>query len=236
MLIKSIQQLKMPDMNDLSNWQPCTLPPLTPMEGHYARLVPIIDEQYFDDLQQAYSADVEGRIWDYLPYGPFATKDEFFAFARSTYLGKDPMFHALLDQQTGKALGVASLMRINNAHGVIEVGHICHSPAAQQRPMTTEAIYLFGRRVFEELGYRRFEWKCNAANQASTRAAERLGFTFEGIFRQTMVVKGRNRDTAWYSMIDSEWPAIKAGFKTWLNEDNFDKDGRQIHSLKELRG
>lgn len=222
-------------MKDLTNWQPCSWPPVTALQGQYSRLEPMVDEHHFDDLWQAYSADVEGAIWAYLPYGPFADKDAFLKFARATYLGKDPMFHALIDLRSGKALGVASLMRINADHGVIEVGHICYSPAVQRTPMTTEAIYLLGCRIFDELGYRRFEWKCNAANRASMRAAERFGFTFEGTFRQSLVVKGKNRDTAWFSIIDSEWPRLKTAFEAWLDKGNFDENGQQIRPLDALK-
>jgi len=223
-------------MHDLSHWQPCELPPLTALNGQHVRLEPIADQRHFGDLWDAYSADREGGIWEYLPYGPFADKATFLEFANQTYLGSDPMFHALISLATGNAVGVASLMRINAAHGVIEVGHICHSPVAQKTAMTTEMLYLFGCRVFDELGYRRFEWKCNAANQASRNAAERFGFTFEGIFRQAMVVKGANRDTAWYSIIDSEWPLLRGAFEAWLSPDNFDENGQQIQSLKAIRG
>ncbi len=223
-------------MKDLSSWQPCALPPVMPIIGQFAKLDPIIDERYFDDLWQAYSADQKGEIWAYLPYGPFASREEFFAFARSTYRGEDPMFHALIDVKSGQAVGVASLMRINADHGVIEVGHICYAPIAQRTAITTEALYLFGCRVFDELGYRRFEWKCNAANQASCRAAERFGFTFEGTFRQALVVKGNNRDTAWFSIIDSEWPKLRLAYETWLQSDNFDENAKQLKSLGELKG
>ena len=222
-------------MKDLTNWQPCPWPPATALQGQYARLEPMVDEQHFDDLWQAYSADDEGAIWAYLPYGPFADKTAFLEFARATYLGKDPMFHALIDLRSAKALGVASLMRINADHGVIEVGHICYSPAVQRTPMTTEVIYLLGCRIFGELGYRRFEWKCNAANRASMRAAERFGFTFEGTFRQSLVVKGKNRDTAWFSIIDSEWPKMKTAFEAWLDKSNFDENGQQIQPLDALK-
>ena len=222
-------------MSETLNWQPREWPPSTPMNGRYAKLDPIIDERYFDDLWIAYSTDQEGAIWNYLPYGPFADKESFLLFARATYLGKDPMFHALIDENTKKAVGVASLMRINADHGVIEVGHICYSPIVQRTAMTTEAMYLFGCRVFDEMGYRRFEWKCDAANKPSCQAAERFGFSFEGKFRQALVVKDKNRDTAWYSIIDSEWPGLKAGYEAWLSETNFDNDGQQIRSLNDLK-
>ncbi len=223
-------------MSETLNWQPREWPPSTSLIGRFAQLEPIVDELYFDDLWAAYSADQEGGIWAYLPYGPFADKGAFITFAHSMYLGKDPMFHALIDVKTSKAVGVASLMRINADHGVIEVGHICYAPIAQKTAMTTEAMYLFGCKVFDELGYRRFEWKCNAANQASCRAAERFGFSFEGKFRQAMVVKGKNRDTAWFSIIDGEWPKLKLAYEAWLDEENFDENGQQIKSLDEFKG
>jgi len=223
-------------MSDLASWQPCDLPPSTAMSGHFVRLEPMTDDRHFDNLWEAYSADRNGTIWAYLPYGPFDDKRSFMDFANKTYLGDDPMFHALVDPKSDKALGVASLMRINAAHGVIEVGHICLAPAAQRTGMSTEMLYLFGCRVFDQLGYRRFEWKCNAANEASKRAAGRFGFTFEGVFRQALVVKGANRDTAWYSIIDSEWPRLKIAFESWLHPANFDESGRQIQSLNMLKG
>lgn len=223
-------------MNETLNWQPREWPLSTPINGRFAQLDPIVDERYFDDLWAAYSADQDGVIWAYLPYGPFVDKDTFITFARATYLGKDPMFHALIDVKTNKAVGVASLMRINADHGVIEVGHICYAPIAQRTAMTTEAMYLFGCRIFDEMGYRRFEWKCDAANKPSCRSAERFGFSFEGKFRQVLVVKDKNRDTAWFSIIDSEWPKLKAAYEAWLDETNFDKNGQQVRSLNELKG
>jgi RimJ/RimL family protein N-acetyltransferase len=222
-------------MRDLANWQPCPKPSITPIQGHHTRLEPIIDDQHFEGLWHAYAADQNGAIWAYLPYGPFAGKDEFLEFARTTYLGEDPLFHVLIDIRSGNPLGVLSLMRINAEHGVIEVGHICYAPAAQRTIMATEAIYLLARLVFDELGYRRFEWKCNAANEASCRAAKRLGFTFEGTFRQALVIKKKNRDTAWFSMLDHEWPKQKSAFEAWLNDDNFDQNGKQKKSLSALK-
>jgi len=150
-------------------------------------------------------------------------------------LGADPLFHAVIDRKSNKALGLASYLRIDPPAGVIEVGHIHFSPALQGTAMATEAMYLMMHRVFDELGYRRYEWKCNALNKASCRAAERLGFTFEGIFRQATIVKGRNRDTAWFSILDSEWPRAKAAFQAWLDPANFDVEGKQKRGLAELR-
>ncbi len=205
-------------------------PPRTPIEGHYCRVEPVTPD-HFEDLWEAYSADEAGAIWDYLPYGPFAGREAFLDFAAGLYLGEDPLFHAVIAGDTGKALGVASLMRITPEQGVIEVGHINYSPALQKTPMATEAQFLLMRHAFDELGYRRYEWKCNNANQGSKRAALRYGFTFEGVFRQHMVVKGKNRDSAWFSILDSEWPAIRACFEAWLDPGNFDAQGRQKAAL-----
>ncbi len=146
----------------------------------------------------------------------------------------DPLFHTIVDLATGKAVGVATFMRIDRAHGVIEVGNINYSPLLQRTPAATEAMFLMMRRVFDELGYRRYEWKCDSLNAPSRAAALRLGFQFEGIFRQAVVYKGRNRDTAWFSMIDSEWPALKRAYEQWLAPENFDAEGRQPRKLAEF--
>ena len=222
-------------MPDLANWQPPERPPYTAMQGRLTRLESITDRRHFDDLWQTYATDTRGAIWTYLPIGPFAGKADFLKTADTLYLGEDPMFHAVIDRKSGKPLGVASLMRINPEQGTIEIGHICYSPPLQRTVMATEAFYLFASRVFDELGYRRFEWKCNAQNAASRRAASRLGFTFEGIFRQHMVVKGKNRDTAWYSILDNEWPSLKRAFEAWLSPENFDNEGNQIKALDQLK-
>jgi RimJ/RimL family protein N-acetyltransferase len=148
-----------------------------------------------------------------------------------TCLGNDPLVHAVVDLKTGKAVGVASYLRIDPRNGVIEVGSINYSPALQRSAAGTEAMYLMMKRVFDELGYRRYEWKCDNLNAASKRAAKRYGFTFEGVFRQAVIVKGRNRDTAWFAIIDKDWPAIKAGFEAWLSPENMDSDGQQDRPL-----
>lgn len=205
-------------------------PPRTAIEGRYCRIEAVTPD-HFADLWEAYGADADGRIWDYLPYGPFESRDAFMDFAQATYLGDDPLFHAIVDKGSGKVVGVASLMRIVPEHGVVEVGHINYAPALQKTPAGTEAQYLLMRRAFDELGYRRYEWKCNNANEGSKAAALRYGFGFEGVFRKHMVVKGKNRDTAWFSIIDSEWPAIRAAFERWLDPGNFDAAGRQKTAL-----
>ena len=205
------------------------------MAGRYVSVEPFEADDHLAALWQAFSADTAGHIWDYLPYGPFADADAFYDWGAIFYASPDPMFHAIRDLASNAVLGVASLMRITPEHGVIEVGHICYGPALQATPGASEAQYLLAYRVFDELGYRRYEWKCNNANAASKRAAVRLGFTFEGVFRQHNIVKRRNRDTAWFSILDKEWPARKAAFENWLSPDNFDEHGRQRRSLVDFR-
>jgi RimJ/RimL family protein N-acetyltransferase len=163
--------------------------------------------------------------------GPFADRAAFAEALKTRQASNDPLFFAILDARSGRATGIASYMRIEPAHRVIEIGGIVLSPALQRKPGATEAMYLMARHVFEDLGYRRYEWKCDALNAPSRRAALRLGFTFEGIFRSHMIIKGRNRDTAWFAMLDSDWPARKAAFEAWLAPDNFDANGEQKQSL-----
>jgi RimJ/RimL family protein N-acetyltransferase len=201
------------------------------MQGRLCRLEPVSLEAHAQDLYNAYALDLDNRNWTYLPYGPFATLAEFQAWIKNTCLGDDPCFFTVIDQNTGKAVGVASYLRINPAVGVIEVGHIHFSPSMQGGAISTEAMYLMMKLVFDDLGYRRYEWKCDALNAPSCAAAIRLGFEFEGIFRQATIYKQRNRDTAWYSIIDREWSVIKQAFETWLRSDNFDADGQQKTSL-----
>jgi RimJ/RimL family protein N-acetyltransferase len=172
-------------------------------------------------------------MWTYLAYGPFAGMDAYVAWMGRVCQAPDPLFYAIVEKATGKALGVASYLRIDPANGSIEVGHIAYSPQLQRTPAATEAMYLLMEQAFA-LGYRRYEWKCDSLNAPSRAAAERLGFTFEGIFRQAVIYKGRNRDTAWYAMIDKEWPALQAAFRQWLAPENFDVQGRQRERLTDL--
>lgn len=174
------------------------------------------------------------EVWDYLSEGPFAAEVDLRHAIQAKETGTAAMFLAIVPQSSGEAEGYASYMRIDPANGVVEVGNILMTPSLQKTTAATEAMYLMARHVFEDLGYRRYEWKCNANNAPSRRAALRYGFTFEGIFRQHMIIKGRNRDTAWFSMLDSEWPARKARFETWLDPVNFDAAGRQRRSLREI--
>jgi RimJ/RimL family protein N-acetyltransferase len=201
------------------------------MHGRLCRLDPL-DPAHAAPLFEAHALDREGRNWTYLPYGPFASSAEYTRWVEWASAQDDPQFFAIVDGAT-RPVGVASYLRIEPAMGVIEVGHLAFSPLLQRRPAATEAMYLMMRRVFEELGYRRYEWKCDALNAPSRRAAERLGFTYEGTFRQMHVVKGRNRDTAWFSITDSEWPVLKRAFEGWLDPANFDAAGAQRRRLGE---
>lgn len=203
------------------------------MRGNFCRVERLCIKQHSADLFQANQLDRTGVSWTYLPYGPFDTLDAYQRWLAATGCGDDPMFFSIIDQASGRAVGLASYLRINPAAGSIEVGHINYSPAMQNTPLGTEAMYLMMQQVFD-LGYRRYEWKCNALNQRSRTAAVRLGFRYEGIFRQMMVVKGRNRDSAWYSILDGEWRALQRAFQTWLADDNFDGKGGQRQSLAAL--
>jgi RimJ/RimL family protein N-acetyltransferase len=201
------------------------------MEGRHVRLERLDPVAHAAEVQAANRAS--DAIWNYLPYGPFATEAEWRAWAEGMAGLADPFFYVLRDKATGRAGGVASYLRIAPEAGSIEVGHIALSPALQRTPAATEAMALMMGWAFGA-GYRRYEWKCNALNLASRRAAERLGLSFEGVFRQAAVVKGRNRDTAWFAAIDSEWPALKAAFDRWLDPGNFDAAGRQRVALSDL--
>ena len=218
----------------VEEWKPRPFPPRTAMAGKYCRVEALDADKHAKDLYTAYVEDTDGRIWTYLPYGPFDQFEEYLAWLKKTCLGNDPLFHAIINLKTEKAIGVASFLRIEPGVGVIEVGHINYSPLLQKTPIATEAMYLMMRRVFDELGYRRYEWKCDALNAGSRKAAVRLGFTFEGIFRQATIYKARNRDTAWYSIIDGEWLGVKYAFEEWLNAENFDANGQQKKSLSGL--
>jgi len=215
----------------LPNWSARPRPPRTAMEGRLCRVEPIDVDRHAADLHAANLQDKEGRIWTYLAYGPFERLEDYRDWMRRSCLGEDPLFHAVIDLKTGRATGVASYLRIDPAPGVIEVGHINYAPALQDTPAGTEAMFLMMRRVFDELGYRRYEWKCDALNAPSRAAALRLGFQYEGIFRQATIYKARNRDTAWYAIIDRDWPALRARYERWLDPANFDAAGRQRRRL-----
>lgn len=197
------------------------------LAGRYVRLEPLDGEKHLEDLWPRVGGVEHAALWTWMPDGPYLSKPEFQAALRLKAGTADPLFFAVVDQRNGSAMGVASLMRIEPRHGVIEVGGILYSPELQRSRLATEAMYLFARYIFEDLGNRRYEWKCNALNEPSRRAAQRLGFQFEGIFRQHMMLKGQNRDTAWFSMLDSEWPGRRAAFERWLDPANFDENGAQ---------
>jgi len=220
---------------ELSNWRAPPRPGRHLLQGRFCRVEPLDVGRHARQLYDANALDPDGRMWTYLFSGPFAGFEEYRAWLEPKPASDDPLFFAFVDRVRDQAVGMGSYLRIEPAHGVIEVGHLAFSPLMQRTPIATEAMYLMMREAFE-LGFRRYEWKCDALNAASRRAAERLGFTFEGIFRQAIVYKGRNRDTAWYSIIDREWPALDAAFRAWLDPANFDAAGRQRRSLAELRG
>ncbi|HLJ70210.1 MAG TPA: GNAT family protein [Roseiarcus sp.] len=216
--------------------RPAKRPERVTMEGRFITLTPLDAAAHGDALFEAANGGEKDQVWDYLFDGPYADRAAFRANLEAKAKSEDPLIFAIIDRKSGKPVGYQTLMRIEPAHRVIEIGNVLYTPAMQRTPGATEAQYLFARYVFDELGYRRYEWKCNALNAPSRRAAQRLGFTFEGVFRQHMIVKGRNRDTAWFSMLDHEWPARRAAFERWLAPDNFDKAGRQIVSLSSLNG
>jgi len=219
----------------LPGWQGAPRPPRTAMAGRYCRVEPIDPARHAQDLYQANALDASRRNFTYLLSGPFDTPDAYRQWLESSCLGDDPLFHAIVDNATGKAVGVAAYMRIDPKNGVIEVGNLNYSPLLQRKPAATEAMYLMMQRVFG-LGYRRYEWKCDSFNAPSRAAAQRLGFSYEGIFRQAVVNRGRNRDTAWYAMIDSEWPELDQAFRRWLDPANFDAQGNQRRRLTDLTG
>lgn len=205
--------------------------PHTAMTGRWAQVVPTDPAAHSPALYDVFARDTDGRNWTYLPYGPFDSLSAFMDWLVPTSAGLDPLFHTILDH-TGRPLGLASYLRIDPANGVAEVGHIHFSPLIQRSAIATEAMYLMMARVFDELGYRRYEWKCDALNAHSRAAAQRLGFRYEGTFRQATHYKGRNRDTAWFAMTDTDWPAARAAFQAWLAPGNFDAAGSQKSPLR----
>ena len=219
-------------------WTPRPRPAAVVPAGRYCRLERLDPDRHGEQLFAADRLDARGESWTYLPYGPFADLAAYRDWLSQVAHGDDPCFYAIVDTDplTGSAergaVGVASLLRIQPEAGSIEVGHIHLSPLLQRRRAATEAQYLLMRHVFDDLGYRRYEWKCDALNAPSRVAAERLGFRYEGTFRQATVVKGRNRDTAWYAIVDSEWPVVRDRLTAWLRPENFDGQGRQITSLR----
>jgi RimJ/RimL family protein N-acetyltransferase len=221
-------------------WTPRPRPSAAILQGRYCRLERLDPGRHARELYAADRLDTRGESWTYLPYGPFGTLEEYRRWAERVAAEDDPMFYAIVSTDPAEPgdlhgpVGVLSLMRIQPEFGVIEVGHVHYSPLLRRRRAATEAQFLMASHVFDDLGYRRFEWKCDALNAASRSAAGRLGFDYEGTFRQAVVVKGRNRDTDWYSMIDGDWPRLRDRFTRWLDPGNFDAEGRQRTSLGTL--
>lgn len=220
----------------LLDWKPVSPPPRSPLDGRHVRLEPLDIATHGDDLWLALQGpDSDPALWDYLPYGPFAERAPFDAWLAANQASSDPLFFTVIDKVVQRAAGLLSFLRIAPHDGCIEIGHIAFGRAMQRSPASTEAIWLLMSLAMDTLGNRRLEWKCNGRNQRSLRAAERLGFVQEGLFRQHAVIKGRNRDTAWFSIIDSEWPQCRDALQRWLSPDNFDEQGKQRQRLEALR-
>lgn len=220
----------------LPGWMDRPMPSRQTMQGRLCRLEALDAARHSDALHAAYEADPDAREWTYLPYGPFETADAYRAWVESVQSLADEIFFAIVDEQRDEPVGVASYLRIFPRIGSIEVGHLRYARALQRTTAATEAMYLMMRNAFEELGYRRYEWKCDSLNAPSLAAARRLGFRFEGTFRNHLVMKGRNRDTSWLSIIDEEWPCVRSGLEAWLDPTNFDVGGRQKRPLCDLMG
>ncbi len=227
---------------DVDNWAGAKPPERKTLHGQYCRLEPLDVDRHAGELYQAFTIDQDASLWTYLPFGPFGSFDsgdspiageqQFLELIAGMSSSVDPLFFAIIDASTEKAQGIAAYLRIKPINGAIEIGSIVFSKHLQKTVVATEAMFLFMQHAFEELGYRRYEWKCDSLNAPSRKAAERLGFSYEGLFRQALVYKGRNRDTAWYSIKNKEWPAIARGFVNWLDDINFDDQGRQRRSLQ----
>ncbi|MAZ83956.1 MAG: GNAT family N-acetyltransferase [Rhizobiales bacterium] len=221
-------------MSDLSQWQARPAPAPVAITGRYVMVEPFHRAVHLEALWEAFGGTATNELIRYFPNGPYESADQMGAWIDG-FQKAGAVVNVFRSRRTGNIVGMGSYMRPDPANGVVEIGAVAHAPVMQRSPVSTETHYLLARHVFEDLGYRRYEWKCHNENAASKRTAERLGFTFEGIFRQHIVSKGANRDTAWYSMIDSEWPALKAAFEAWLAPENFDQNGRQVRRLEDIR-
>ncbi|MFG1306364.1 GNAT family protein [Xanthobacter autotrophicus] len=214
---------------------PARRPAPVTLEGRHVAIVPFDVERHAASLYALSHGPERDALWAYLSAAPFPDEAAFARSYAEAATKADPLLFAIVEAETGRAVGHVTYMRIEPAHRVIEVGNILYSPALQRTPGATEAMYLMARHAFEDLGYRRYEWKCNALNAPSRRAAERLGFSYEGLFRQHMIIKGLSRDTAWYALLDHEWPRARAAFEAWLDPANFDAEGRQKRRLEDIR-
>ncbi|WES70605.1 GNAT family protein [Superficieibacter sp. HKU1] len=232
--MSELNQFGQPVGSALPDWQPRPHPQRVTLEGQYCKLEPL-QSRHASALFSAYSTADDTRSWTWLLREPDASEEAYRQWIESVSELSDPIHFAVIDRRTALPVGTLALMRIDASHGVVEVGHVHFSPRLSQTPMSTEAQWLLMRYAFDTLGYRRYEWKCNSLNEPSRRAAQRLGFQYEGRFRQALVIKGHNRDTDWFSIIDSEWPAVDRALQAWLAADNFAADGRQKRSLQSLR-
>lgn len=220
----------------LPDWKPAALPQRTPLEGSSVRLLPVDPVRDVAALFEVeHATDADSTQWAFLYGGPFERQQDMHAWLQKCADSSDPLFFTIIDRQSGTAIGTLSYLAITPEHGSIEIGHIWFSGRMQRSRQATETIYLLARHAFEDLGYRRLEWKCNSLNARSQRAALRFGFTAEGVFRQHRVVNGYSRDSAWFSLLDGEWPAQRAIFEAWLHADNFDEQGRQRKKLQQIR-
>lgn len=232
--MSQLNQFGQPVGDALPDWQPRPYPERVVIEGRLCRLEPL-HPRHASALYTAHLLAGDTRAWTWLPRDPENRVEEFARWVESVYALQDPIHFAIIDKQSGAPVGSLALMRIDAANGVVEVGHVHFSPLMSRTALSTEAQWLLMSYVFDTLGYRRYEWKCNSHNEPSRKAALRLGFQYEGQFRQVLVVKGHNRDTDWFSIIDSEWPALDKAFRKWLAADNFTADGKQIKSLESWR-
>lgn len=220
---------------DLAHWTARPRPQRITLEGRFVRLEPLSAARHGDALFASATDEGAAERFLWLPETVPASRAVFDEWLEKAEANTDPLFFAVVDQKSGRAVGRQTLMRIEPAHGVIETGNIHWGAGMQRSPLSTEALFLHARHVFDDLGYRRFEWKCNNKNLPSKQAALRFGFSFEGIFRQHLIIKGENRDTAWFAMIDADWPIIKQAFELWLDPANFDASGRQVRRLEDIR-
>ncbi|MBF7051324.1 GNAT family N-acetyltransferase [Streptococcus sp. HF-2466] len=229
-----INELGQPIGDALPNFKPGDLPKMERLEGRYVIVECLSKDKHGADLYEVYGPDSPADMWTYLFQNPVQSQEEWSVLLDQMLAAQDRFYYAIVDKESGKALGTFALMRIDRGSRVIEVGSVTYSPQLKRTRLATEAQYLLARYVFEELEYRRYEWKCDALNQPSRYAAERLGFIYEGTFRQAVVYKGRNRDTDWLAMIDKDWPAVKIRLEKWLSPDNFDENGQQIKALSDF--
>ena len=231
----NVNEFQQPVGEALEAWTLRLFPERVTLSGRFCRLEPLDLARHFADLYEAYGKAQDGRDWTYMFSGPFSSEEDFRRYLAEAEASRDPLHFAVIDAQSERATGTVALMRIEPKYGVAEVGHVAFSPLLQRTPAATESHFLLMQYAFEQLGYRRYEWKCDSLNAPSRKAALRLGFSYEGLFRQAIVYKGRTRDTAWFSIIDSEWPALRQGFTRWLAAENFDDQGQQRQTLAALR-